>query len=239
MAVTQVTDRQKVDLVVLTSEVTGVLPVANGGTNSNTLVLNTALLGNGSGAVQQIAPGASGNVLTSNGTTWASTLVGTGRASITADTAALNITETLVTSMTIPTAVVGTVYRISISGTCTSSVANASTFTIRAGTLGTTGDASIGTVAITSAASGTSIPFFAHVYLTVRTTGATGGVVGMLALTNNGTTGIATTATAVVAVTPAALFNTTTATKLSITYKSAAVTTTTTFQTAVLEIVKP
>lgn len=72
MAVTQVSDRQKVDVVVLTSEVTGVLPVANGGTNSTALNLNAVLLGNGSGAVQQIAPSTSGNILTSNGTTWAS-----------------------------------------------------------------------------------------------------------------------------------------------------------------------
>lgn len=49
-----------------------VTPVANGGTGASTLTANYVLLGNGANAVQLIAPGASGNVLTSNGTTWAS-----------------------------------------------------------------------------------------------------------------------------------------------------------------------
>lgn len=52
--------------------VTGVLPVANGGTGASTLTLNNVILGNGSSAVQFVAPGSSGNVLTSNGTTWSS-----------------------------------------------------------------------------------------------------------------------------------------------------------------------
>lgn len=56
----------------LASQVTGTLPVANGGTGATTLTANNVLLGNGTSAVQFVAPGASGNVLTSNGTTWAS-----------------------------------------------------------------------------------------------------------------------------------------------------------------------
>lgn len=55
-----------------TSDLTGTLGVANGGTGLATLTLNNVLLGNGTSAVQRIAPGTSGNVLTSNGTTWAS-----------------------------------------------------------------------------------------------------------------------------------------------------------------------
>lgn len=47
-------------------------PVANGGTGATTLVLNNVLLGNGTSAVQTVAPGATGNLLASNGTTWAS-----------------------------------------------------------------------------------------------------------------------------------------------------------------------
>lgn len=58
--------------VSLTAEVSGTLPVANGGTGAATLAANNVLLGNGTSAVQAVAPGASGNVLTSNGTTWAS-----------------------------------------------------------------------------------------------------------------------------------------------------------------------
>jgi hypothetical protein len=51
----------------------GLLPVANGGTGATTLTANNVLLGNGTSAVQVVAPGTNGNVLTSNGTTWAST----------------------------------------------------------------------------------------------------------------------------------------------------------------------
>jgi len=47
--------------------------VAQGGTGVSSLTANNVLLGNGASAVQFVAPGNSGNVLTSNGTTWAST----------------------------------------------------------------------------------------------------------------------------------------------------------------------
>lgn len=58
--------------VSLTTEVSGTLPVANGGTGATTLTANNVLLGNGTSALQAVAPGASGNILTSNGTTWTS-----------------------------------------------------------------------------------------------------------------------------------------------------------------------
>ena len=57
----------------LTSQVTGTLPVANGGTGATTITANSVVLGNGTSAVQTVAPGTSGNILTSNGTTWQST----------------------------------------------------------------------------------------------------------------------------------------------------------------------
>ena len=57
----------------LTSQVTGTLPVANGGTGATALTANNVVLGNGTAAVQVVAPGTSGNLLTSNGTTWQST----------------------------------------------------------------------------------------------------------------------------------------------------------------------
>lgn len=47
--------------------------VAYGGTGSTSLTANNVLLGNGTSALQTVAPGTSGNVLTSNGTTWTST----------------------------------------------------------------------------------------------------------------------------------------------------------------------
>lgn len=54
------------------------LPVASGGTGAATLTANNVLLGNGTSAVQVVAPGTSGNVLTSNGTTWSSTALPAG-----------------------------------------------------------------------------------------------------------------------------------------------------------------
>lgn len=54
------------------SAVTGTLAVANGGTGAATLTANNVILGNGTSAVNFVAPGTSGNVLTSNGTTWTS-----------------------------------------------------------------------------------------------------------------------------------------------------------------------
>ena len=52
---------------------TGTVPVSIGGTGATTLTANNVILGNGTSAVQFVAPGTNGNVLTSNGTTWAST----------------------------------------------------------------------------------------------------------------------------------------------------------------------
>jgi hypothetical protein len=63
--------------------ITGItdLAVADGGTGASSFTANNVLLGNGTSAFQTVAPGTSGNVLTSNGTTWASTPVGGGFAS--------------------------------------------------------------------------------------------------------------------------------------------------------------
>ena len=51
----------------------GTLGVANGGTGANTLTANNVLLGNGTSSPLEVAPSTSGNVLTSNGSTWQST----------------------------------------------------------------------------------------------------------------------------------------------------------------------
>jgi hypothetical protein len=55
----------------LTTHVSGTLPVASGGTGATTLT--GALIGNGTGAFTAVAPGTAGNLLTSDGTNWAST----------------------------------------------------------------------------------------------------------------------------------------------------------------------
>jgi len=53
-----------------------VLPVANGGTGLTTLTVNSVLLGNGRTSIQSVTPGAAGQVLTSDGTTWISSPTG-------------------------------------------------------------------------------------------------------------------------------------------------------------------
>jgi hypothetical protein len=54
------------------TSVTSALTVSVGGTGRTTLTASNVLLGNGTTAVNFVGPGASGNVLTSNGTTWVS-----------------------------------------------------------------------------------------------------------------------------------------------------------------------
>jgi hypothetical protein len=54
------------------------LAVASGGTGATSLTANNVILGNGTSAVQTVAPGANGNVLTSNGTTWTSATPSSG-----------------------------------------------------------------------------------------------------------------------------------------------------------------
>ena len=54
------------------SGLTTPLTVAQGGVGAATLTANSVLLGNGTSALQTVAPSTSGNVLTSNGTSWTS-----------------------------------------------------------------------------------------------------------------------------------------------------------------------
>lgn len=62
--------------------ITGTLPVANGGTGASALTANNVILGDGTNPVQFVAPGTSGNVLTSNGTTWTSAAAAGGGAPV-------------------------------------------------------------------------------------------------------------------------------------------------------------
>ncbi len=61
-----------VDGTTITPAIAATLPVVSGGTGAATLAANNVLLGNGTGALQVVAPSTAGNVLTSNGTTWTS-----------------------------------------------------------------------------------------------------------------------------------------------------------------------
>lgn len=73
MPKTEVRGTQIVDATVsLTADVTGTLPVANGGTGAATITANNLVMGNGTSAVQVLAPGTSGNIVESNGSTFIS-----------------------------------------------------------------------------------------------------------------------------------------------------------------------
>lgn len=67
----------------ITIDIDGTIAVANGGTGRATLTANNLILGNGTSAVTFLAPGASGNVPTSNGTTWVSSPPSVGMTSFT------------------------------------------------------------------------------------------------------------------------------------------------------------
>jgi hypothetical protein len=179
--------------------------------------------------------------------------VGTGvRTSRVAATAAINTTETLLVSQalqtsqtvlgnTIPgTLQAGSLIRVTIGGTTTSTNADVSTFALRMGILGTTADASVATWTVTSSGSGTNVVFIARLDITVRTlatSGANGTGYGFLSVQNTGATGlVAVTNTDVAAAAAITALPTLTATFADITYVSAATTTTTTFQTATIEV---
>jgi hypothetical protein len=58
--------------------VDGSVTVVKGGTGLSTLTANSVVVGNGTDAVQLLAPGTTGNVLTSNGTNWVSQAAAAG-----------------------------------------------------------------------------------------------------------------------------------------------------------------
>lgn len=165
----------------------------------------------------------------------------------TAATGAINTAETVVAggkavngaTCVIPanSLQIGNVIRVTMHGTCTSTAANVSTFTLRMGTAGTTGDASVATAATSVAAtSGTTVGFTAVLEFVVLTIGGTGTIAGHALVLNTGITGISANNTQSINLTSTATLNTTTANYLEVTYKSAATTTTSTFQTAFVEV---
>lgn len=66
------------DGVDLAVDVTGVLPVPNGGTGNPSNTLGAVMIGGGAGALTAVAPGAAGTVLTSSGTAWSAQPVSGG-----------------------------------------------------------------------------------------------------------------------------------------------------------------
>jgi hypothetical protein len=79
------------------------LPVASGGTSLTTLTANNVMLGNGTSAPLFVAPSSSGNVLTSNGTTWASSTPATsGTVTSVSVVSANGLAGTVATATTTP-----------------------------------------------------------------------------------------------------------------------------------------
>jgi len=119
----------------LTTGVTGILPVANGGTGP------TTILPAANGGTSLSSPGASGNVLTSNGTTWTSNAPAGGFPTLvivsgTTQTAAAGnhyvITNAAATTITMPaTATAGDlIYITSGNGLANNVVANTASYKI-------------------------------------------------------------------------------------------------------------
>jgi hypothetical protein len=154
-----------------------------------------------------------------------------------ANSAGINTAETIIVQAPLipgPTTAPGTLKlgtRIVavLNGTDTNTVANTSTFTVRAGILGTTADQSLGTfVTAVSGSTGTAVAFTLTLDFTVTSLGATGTAQGTATLitATAGITGATLTTLATLSLTNLA---TTTATFIEVTALTAATTTTNTF----------
>lgn len=231
--------------VVLSSTPTIATPsITTGFTIGGSATSGTFIVGNGTNYVASTPtiPNSSGTVgqyLMSDGTNFV--LTNNSEASITSASSGINTSETVVVQTPALAAnrlQAGTVIRATLMGTCTASASNASTFTCRIGTAGTTSDGAFYTgTTINSATSGTNIPFKLVIEITVRTTGASATCYGNYTMMNQGTTGLSSLSTTV-QTGSTATFNTTTASNIiSFTYKSAASTTTCKFQEAFIEVI--
>lgn len=117
----------------LTTHISDTLAVGNGGTGVATISANAVILGNNTSAVQTVAPSTTGNVLTSNGTTWASTppaggaqpiqpiaaSVGSSALTCTLNPTTLNFRNTPLTSGTINSRTVATAISVVVPSTAT------------------------------------------------------------------------------------------------------------------------
>lgn len=162
-----------------------------------------------------------------------------GYSAITAASGAINTGETII-AQTSPLSATrltaGSTIRATLFGTCTSTAANASTFNLYIGTAGTTGDTKVLTAATAAAAtSGTGVVFKAVLEMIIRTAGAAATCVGTLTVFNAGATGISTALVQAITATPANFDSTAEGNIVSVSYVSAALTTTSTFTQAYIE----
>lgn len=125
----------------ITPGVTGTLPVANGGTGAATFTTNAVLLGNGTSAVQAVAPSTAGYILGTDGTTWTAqpltrvtSITSSATPALNTDTTdQLNITALAVAITSMTTSLTGTPrdgqrVMIRITGTATRTIAWGTSF---------------------------------------------------------------------------------------------------------------
>jgi hypothetical protein len=151
--------------------------VAQGGTGLSTLTTNNLLVGAGTGNVTFIAPSTSGNVLTSNGTTWSSAAPSVRSVfnQSVADQGAGFASDTYVTgsSVTIPATGlrVGTRYHMIFAATKTAAGTATPILNVRFGINGSTADTSRCTITFSAQTAATDTGTF-EVWATFRTIGS-------------------------------------------------------------------
>ncbi len=164
-----------VDATVLTTNAP--VTVGQGGTGLQTLTANNLLVGNGTGNVTFVAPSTSGNVLTSNGTTWNSSApsVRTVYNQSTGSQGAGFAADTYVTgsSVAIPATGlrVGTRYHMIFEASKTAAGTAAPVLIVRFGTNGSTLDTAQCTITFSAQTAATDTGTF-EVWATFRTIGA-------------------------------------------------------------------
>lgn len=132
---------------------------------------------------------------------------------------------------------VGSVFRITAHGTCTSSVANTSTFTVRLGAANNGGTSLLATN-LTAAVTGTDIPFVFEAIIVVRTLGASGTATCFTKLQNTGVTGISTTTLVVNGDGTDVTIDTTGALNVGLSFTGGGASTPVTFRTILVESIR-
>lgn len=163
-------------------------------------------------------------------------------ASIASASGAISNTETQVVGLSVPalTLLVGTSFHIHAAGNVTTSTSpGADTFRIRIGTSSLSGNIAV-SVAPTPTASVSTQPFTLDAWVTVRTTGTSGSIIGDIQIFDGGslTTGAFTLAENGAVPTSTVVVDTTAVKILELTFISGASTSSITFQTAFIQLVK-
>lgn len=192
----------------------------------------------GTNVVKSVAQGPGTYIPFTTGNVTVSLLSPMAGSSASAGTVVAN-TETYITNpaFVMQRTFTGDCYRITLAGTCTSTGGNTQTFNVRYGTSGNLTDPVKFSFNLTSAVSGTDIPFKIEIMLNIVTNGSNVFFNENMTLMNFDTTGISTTQFALVNTTSSSLAPTG-SDHLGVSYASGGATTTTTFKTTLVEYVR-